>query len=312
MEPLVSVNIATYNHKLFIVKCIESVLMQKTNFPIEVIIHDDASTDGTSEIVREYAQKNENVVAIIQDFNLWSKGQNPTVEYGLLSSKGKYIAICDGDDFWTDEYKLQKQFDFLESNKDFSICSSNAIVVNEYNRTQTDWLGFRRKNVFLLRDLLRYGSCGATCTLFFRTEAIKNIPDWFYISKGGDWSLQILCTTIGKMKYLNESFAVYRRNEGSITVAKTIEAQILLHEKYGIETIKLLKKYFSSYESELQKHEAEYWLYTLACLYSEKRDFIKVRELIIEIFKKINILELPIKKSLFLLYLYLKTTKSKK
>src|SRR5690554_6365417 len=123
----------TYNHKPFIEKAINSFLTQKTNFSFEVLIHDDASTDGTSEIVKAYESKYPSIIKpIYQTENQWSKGlRSITVNYNFTRAKGKYIAICEGDDYWTDPHKLQKQVEFLEENEEYVMCFTNVCVINE-------------------------------------------------------------------------------------------------------------------------------------------------------------------------------------
>ena len=124
-DTLVSVYCATYNHVTFIRQCLEGFVMQKTSFPFEVLIHDDASTDGTQDIVREYAARYPDIIKpIYQKENQFSKGVKIYLTYVFPRVKGKYIAMCEGDDYWTDPYKLQKQVDFLESHPDYVMCSS--------------------------------------------------------------------------------------------------------------------------------------------------------------------------------------------
>lgn len=120
MEPLLSVVTITYNHEPYIAKCIEGVLMQKVNFPIEFIIAEDCSTDGTRAICEKYATKHPKLIRLItSETNI---GYNPNELRAMKAAKGKYIAYCEGDDYWTDPMKLQKQVDFLETNPNYSIC----------------------------------------------------------------------------------------------------------------------------------------------------------------------------------------------
>lgn len=124
MEPVVSICCLTYNHILYIRQCLDGFMMQKVNFPIEILIYDDASTDGTQGIIREYETKYPNIVKpIYQKENQYSKGVRVGFVYNYSRAKGKYIALCEGDDYWTDPYKLQKQVDFLESHIDYVMCS---------------------------------------------------------------------------------------------------------------------------------------------------------------------------------------------
>jgi glycosyltransferase involved in cell wall biosynthesis len=113
-EPVVSICCITYNHEKFIGDAIEGFLMQETAFPVEIIIHDDASTDNTAVVIEEYAAQNDRIVAILRKTNLKSTGV-PVFPILYEMARGKYIAMCEGDDYWTDPHKLQKQVDFLGS-----------------------------------------------------------------------------------------------------------------------------------------------------------------------------------------------------
>src|SRR5690554_3017735 len=135
-EPLVSICCITYNHEDFIRDAIEGFLMQKTSFPIEIIIHDDASTDNTANIIEEYANKYPDLfVTILQSENQWSKGGGSIyARFVYPRARGKYIALCEGDDYWTDPLKLQKQVDFLEANPEYILCFTNTRTVDENNK----------------------------------------------------------------------------------------------------------------------------------------------------------------------------------
>ena len=126
----VSIICNTYNHENYIRDAIESFLMQKTNFKFEVLIHDDASTDKTPEIIREYETKYPEIIKpVYQKENQYSQGIRYASLYQYPRVKGKYIAFCEGDDYWTDSYKLQKQYDALEKNPQVDICAHTADVV---------------------------------------------------------------------------------------------------------------------------------------------------------------------------------------
>src|SRR5690606_38740497 len=124
------------NHAPFIKQCLEGFLMQKCDFEYEILIHDDASTDGTIEIIREYESNYPAIIKpIIQKENQWSKGvrgMNDT--YNFSRAQGKYIAFCEGDDYWTDPFKLQKQVNLLEDNPDIVLCSHNVNRVDESDK----------------------------------------------------------------------------------------------------------------------------------------------------------------------------------
>lgn len=131
-KPLVSISCITYNHGNFIRECINGFLSQKTDFPFEILIYDDASTDETPEIIREYAGKFSIIKPILQKENQYSRGQRGiNIKYNFPRAKGEYIALCEGDDYWTDQYKLQKQVDFLQLNPDYSLCFTRFKTKNE-------------------------------------------------------------------------------------------------------------------------------------------------------------------------------------
>ena len=131
-NPLVSIVSLTYNHEKFIRRALESFIMQKTNFEYEIIIHDDASTDNTQQIIREYKKKYPEIIKpILQEENQKSKGSGIVTKTAYSAARGKYIALCEGDDYWTDPLKLQKQVEFLENNIEYVGCYHKAQLINE-------------------------------------------------------------------------------------------------------------------------------------------------------------------------------------
>lgn len=124
-EVLVTIRCCAYNHERFIRQCLEGFVMQKTDFRFEAIVHDDASTDNTAAIIREYAEKYPDIIKpIYETENQYSKHDGSLTRIMNAHTRGKYIAMCEGDDYWTDPYKIQKQVDFLESHPDYVMCSS--------------------------------------------------------------------------------------------------------------------------------------------------------------------------------------------
>lgn len=132
---VVSICCITYNHAQFIRKCLDGFLMQKTDFPIEILIHDDCSTDGTTEIIREYEAKYpELIFPLYEEENQYQHGKAAEIDfYNYRRARGKYIAYCEGDDYWTDPLKLQKQVDFMEANPEYSICFHDFQVYDVRN-----------------------------------------------------------------------------------------------------------------------------------------------------------------------------------
>ena len=214
---LASICCITYNHEEYIRDCIEGFLMQEVDFPMEIIIHDDASTDGTTDIVREYAAKHPNLIfPIFQKENQFSKGKKPFINLTLPHAKGKYIAICEGDDYWTDPLKLQKQVEFLEANPDYVISYHNAMIVDEDgNIVDYSKLPENLKKDLTSEELIR-GTMILTLTMCFR-NVLKEFPDELFKVYNGDKFLTSLLGSFGKGKYMSEiANAIYRKHAGAI------------------------------------------------------------------------------------------------
>lgn len=143
MEDLkVSVICLTYNQKDYIRSCLDGILSQRTSFAYQVIVHDDASTDGTSEIIDQYAKSNDNIIVLRQKENQYSQGLGLVgLQISLSKALGTYIAFCEGDDYWTDVYKLQKQVAFMDAHPEYSLCSHRFSILNQNDGTfSEDWL----------------------------------------------------------------------------------------------------------------------------------------------------------------------------
>ena len=139
--PLVSIICLTYNHAEYIRQCLEGFLMQQTDFSFEIIVHDDASTDGTAIIVKEYAEKYpDRFVPVLQTVNQYSQGVSIGKTFLYPLAKGKYIAECEGDDYWTDPLKLQRQVDFLENHPDYVLCSTDCMMMVEKTGEVFQWI----------------------------------------------------------------------------------------------------------------------------------------------------------------------------
>lgn len=212
--PLVSIVCITYNHEQYIKQCLDGFFMQKTNFEYEVLIHDDASTDKTADIIRSYEKKYPSIIKpIYQLENQYSKGVKlGNLLYSLAS--GKYIAVCEGDDYWTDPLKLQKQVDFMEVNPDCSLCFHASKSIR--NNDPGDFILKRPKtipqtNKFEMKDaILGGGGFMATNSMLFHREYIQDRPAWMEKTPVGDAPLMLLLASKGKIGYIDEVMSVYR------------------------------------------------------------------------------------------------------
>lgn len=256
-KPKVSVCCWTYNHGKFIRDALEGFVMQKTDFPFEVIVHDDASTDDTADIVREYEAKYPHLFrTVYQTENLYCK--YPLIEKIVFPMvRGEYVAICEGDDYWTDENKLQKQVDFLDANPDFSVCFHSIKVVHE-DGTPDHY--FPEPNARFNRDVLNIYNL--LCWNFIQTNSV--MYRWRFSEKLGlldfnsnkvmpmDWYLHLLQAQVGKIKYLDEVMGVYRRHSGGVWVGEFDDICL----KYGILKLQffiMLEKFIPEY-NELLGH----------------------------------------------------------
>lgn len=235
-EPLVSICSITYNHAPYIRKCIEGFLMQKATFAYEIIIHDDCSTDGTMEILKEYEAKYPQKINVIYEVeNQYSKGVRGLFEkYVFPLAKGKYIALCEGDDFWTDSLKLQKQISFLENHPDYSMCFHNAFVIKAVSNLQSIYAftKFDSDCDFTLEDAIRKWQI-PTASLVFRREDSLDYPAWMAKIYSGDWSLSIVLLLRGRGRFLNDFMSVYNlKLNGNSVSAITSRNSIFMYEEH--------------------------------------------------------------------------------
>jgi glycosyltransferase involved in cell wall biosynthesis len=202
----------TYNHEKFIQEAIECVIQQKTDFEIELVIGEDFSKDSTNIICQEYSNTHPKLIKLLHtEINL---GVIPNFIRTLEACTGKYIALCEGDDYWTDPYKLQKQVDFLDANPEFSLCFHNALYSFEDGRDSFPAIS-NEKSEYNIVDLFS-GNFIPTCSIVFRSENIKHFPDWFLNYPFGDWMVNIINASVGKIGYLNEMMGVYRIHSGNV------------------------------------------------------------------------------------------------
>ena len=242
--PMVSVTMITYNHERYISQAIEGVMMQKTNFSIKLIIGEDCSTDTTREIVSQYQIQYPNKIILkLPELNL---GVNINSLSNKLLCTGKYIAECEGDDYWTDPYKLQKQVDLLEANSQCNYVFTNRSTLKpDGSIDQTDYI---LPELFDLHFLLKQNIMPSTQTVLFRNPGIFQLEKWGRIlNKGfnGDWILLFMLTYNVKIGFLKENTAVYR--EGVGIISKTNNAYKYINGLNTNKQIDLLTNYEYSY-----------------------------------------------------------------
>lgn len=236
VEPLVSVSCITYNHALYIRQCLDGFVMQKTTFPFEVLIHDDASTDGTIDIIKEYEKKYPHIIKpIYENENQWMKGRKGTRVFNYPRAKGKYIAFCEGDDYWTDPLKLQKQVDFLEAHPNYGLVHGYAKSYNEKNKSFDDKLigsDFKDADqIIIANKVITLSACARMDLYGLYLKEIASNPSW----KMSDYPLWIYIALKSKVYFLNEVVGVYRVLENSASHSNDIEKEIdFLYNAYSV------------------------------------------------------------------------------
>lgn len=254
---MVSVYCLAYNHAKYIRQTLEGFVNQKTNFRYEVIVHDDASKDGTQNIIKEYAEKYPEIfVPILQKENQFSKKINLLSTYIYPEIRGKYVALCEGDDYWTDLYKLQKQVDILESHPECIISTHKVGRIKEDGEVLEGSFpaknlnivpGILKQNIFM-KYLIVKGYLFHTSSYMYRKELLD-----IYVEKkpgfislfSGDYATLCLAASHGSCFFMREEMSKYRvMSQGSWTsrISKDRKAQMLRYEK-SIRGLKSLDEY---------------------------------------------------------------------
>lgn len=244
----VSVCMITYNHEKYIKQTLQNINNQKVNFNVEIVIANDASTDLTSQIINEFIPKSKFPVKFInQEKNV---GMMPNFLQAIQTCSGKYVALCEGDDFWTNENKLQKQVDFLEQNDDFSICF-HPVQIEENNIIIEDNITFDAPNMTDWKYLAITGNYMHTCSVMYRNNLIKKFPEYFKNSPIGDYYLHLLNSQFGKIYKLQETMGVYRVHDSSYWSSKKQAERELVWIEF-LENCKKSFTYRQQYQIEKQ------------------------------------------------------------
>jgi glycosyltransferase involved in cell wall biosynthesis len=249
-EILVSISCITYNHENYIADAIESFLMQKTNFLYEILIHDDASTDRTADIIREYERKYPDLIKpIYQTENQYSKGVNID-RFNNERARGKYIASCEGDDFWTDPYKLQKQVDYTEKHPECSMCIHAVYrVTPDKKKLKSHFRPNIGNKIFTTEEIIEGAGSGCELhisnSILYPTIFSKNEPDFFNNAPVGDYPLAVYLALQGTVYYIDEFMSSYRVNvKGSWTnTILSNSEKAIAHHKKGIDMLDKINLY---------------------------------------------------------------------
>lgn len=280
-EALVSIRCCTYNHAPYIRQCLDGFVMQKTNFKFEAIVHDDASTDGTADIVREYATKYPDIIKpILETENQYSKhdGSLSRIMNAAISPSAKYIAMCEGDDYWTDPYKLQKQVDIMEANEQVvavvtacSVADANGNIVEKIRKYPV--VKDNKPGMYNLHDFFRNQHQYPTVTVMYRLLSYKQIMEMFNRCRSnflGDWILWVCLHTQGDFCFMNEVTAAYRINPTSVT--HTVSAIARWKDDFVIRR-NLMKEMPMEYHKYLKNNWQAY--YKLGFAYRNNGEYAK-------------------------------------
>ena len=247
--PKLSILIPTYNHSEFITKTLEGALEQITDFDFEIVIGDDASTDDNALIISNFTNKFPNKIrAFLHPQNLGLNeprelGGKNNVGFLFSQCKGEYIALCEGDDYWTEPLKLQKQVDFLENNQEYSLCHHQLEVIYQDNSPSHNFNTENQRDTSTLEDLLKDESWFlGTASTIFRNVFKQGMPDWWWKTASGDLGIFIEVAKQGKIKYLPESMGKYRKHSGGMTNIHTPQNRFFLRNR--MEMFENLDKYF--------------------------------------------------------------------
>lgn len=239
--PIVSVCMITYNHQKFIEEAINGALMQECEFEIELILANDCSTDKTDEVTQNILKTHPRASIIKYFKHEKNIGMMPNFIFALQQCKGKYIALLDGDDYWTDPLKLQKQVDFLEANDGYSGCFHNTMMINENDVSAAlkAWRTYNRET-FLLEDTITEIALFHTSSFVFKSKLLL-LPNWISNVQSGDMALFSLIASKGLLHRIDNFMSVYRKNEIGITNTITLND----YHKNRIKLMEYFKETFS-------------------------------------------------------------------
>lgn len=272
---LLSISCITFNHEPYIRQCLDGFIMQKTNFAFEVLIHDDASTDGTEEIILEYEKRYPSIIKpIYEKENQWNKGRKGSAIFNFPRAKGKYIALCEGDDYWTDPLKLQKQVDFLESHPDYAMCFHGAYVEredNEIGKAIPMYVDIENKE-YTSKDLFDRW-IAPTASMVFK----KDILNYDIIKHTSvlncDIIIALLAADKGRIYGFTDQMSVYRVHAGGVTWNTNMKVKGL--EKYPTH-YRFIRRTFKKVPSQIINKKIASTYRHLAHYYKDEKDYLNL------------------------------------
>ena len=276
MKPIVSIICLTYNHEPYLRDCLEGFVMQQTSFPFEVLVYDDASLDRTADIIREYVAKYPNLIkSTLYEKNNYQQGLGYVGFYtGVKEARGKYIAYCEGDDYWTDPKKLQKQVDFLENHLDYEICAHETLVKYEVRESTNDvlfshtninmFLNRRNRTEYGFKDALT-GNIFHISSLMYRNRDLQ-LPQWKHEISAGDMILFMLLAEKGKIYVLPDVMSVYRQHSDSLSNSSEEFQKLLPFLQLSVNVLLRMNEYWN--------RKYEHLIFPIVARYYVKMEFL--------------------------------------
>lgn len=239
-SPVVSICCTAFNHEKYIEDALKGFLIQETNFPFEVLINDDASTDNTAYIIAKYAEAYPDIVKpIFQTENQYSKGVKVNACFNFSRAKGEYIALCEGDDYWTAAHKLQSQKDFMDGASEYSFCFHDVKQLDETaNFSAYDAYSKINKTTVNSKDVILNHFIPTLSLFFRRSDFVEFIPLFKGDFISGDVFIEVLLSTKGSGYFFKNEWGIYRHHDGGVTkgvlgiekTIRSIESNKILYE----------------------------------------------------------------------------------
>lgn len=273
IKPLVSIRCLVYNHEPFLRQCLDGFVMQKTNFAFEAIVHDDASTDNSAAIIREYAEKYPDIIKpIYETENQYSKkdGSLSRIMNEAIHPDAKYVAFCEGDDYWIDPSKLQKQVDFMDNHDDYTMTFHNAKVYHEDTNSFDDSFSNIEDRDYSGLEIFTSWTV-PTASVLLRKEIL--FSDIFKKAKKnkkfiyGDIILFLSCAHYGRIKGISDTMSVYRRHQGGVSFNQPYKT--LINQCYH--NLNIYKVFGNTYKQQSIKFFCDAGLYCFRITRAEKK-----------------------------------------